>query len=147
MKPQTIILSLGASLSLLFPTTAAAQTCRVNVGTTSDGCQAYKVVYEFDYVDEKPEFPGGGATMVAFINKQRRYPAEAYARGVEGRVTCSFIVNADGSVSHIKVLKGVEPSLNREAVRIISKMPVWTPGRIDGHNVPVRVVCAVPFRK
>ncbi|MDE6078140.1 MAG: energy transducer TonB [Muribaculaceae bacterium] len=147
MKAQTILLTFGAALSLLFPRTATAQTCRVNAGITPDGCQAYRIVYEFDYVDEKPEFPGGGSTLRKYINKTRRYPAEAYARGVEGRVTCSFVVNPDGSVSHITVLKGGEPSLNREAVRILSKMPGWRPGRIDGQTVPVRVVCAVPFRK
>lgn len=147
MKVLTILLTLGAAVLLLFPSQAASQTCRVNVGVSPDGCQAYKVVYEFDYVDEKPEFPGGGTKMVKFINTQRRYPAEAYALGIEGRVTCSFVVNSDGSISNITILKGVEPSLNREALRILSKMPVWTPGRIDGHTVPVRVICAVPFRK
>lgn len=147
MNIQTIILTMGALISLLIPQNAAAQTCRVNVGTTADGCQAYRIVYEFDYVDVKPQFPGGGQTMVSFINKQRRYPAEAYAKGIEGRVTCSFVVNPDGTVSHITVLKGVEPTLNREAMRIISKMPVWKPGSLDGQNVPVRVVCSVPFRK
>lgn len=147
MKAQTILMSMGTALLLLLPFKATAQTCRVNVGVAADGSQAYMVVYEFDYVDEKPEFPGGGTKMIKFINTQRRYPAEAYARGIEGRVTCSFVVNADGTVSHITILKGVEPSLNREAIRIISKMPVWTPGRIDGQTVPVRVICAVPFRK
>ena len=147
MKAQAILFTIGALMSLLFTQQASAQTCRVNAGISPDGCQTYRVVYEFDYVDEKPEFPGGGATMLNFINKQRRYPAEAYARGIQGRVTCSFVVNPDGSVSHITVLKGVEPSLNHEAVRIISKMPQWTPGRIDGQTVPVRVICAVPFRK
>ncbi|MBD5279912.1 MAG: energy transducer TonB [Bacteroides sp.] len=147
MKTLSIALTIGAALSLLIPRTATAQTCRVNAGVTPDGCQAYKIVYEFDYVDEKPEFPGGGSTLIKYINQNRRYPAEAYARGIEGRVTCSFVVNPDGSVSHVTVLKGVEPSLNREAVRILSKMPGWTPGRIDGQTVPVRVICAVPFRK
>ncbi len=147
MKAQAIVLSLATLAALLFPQLSSAQTCRVNAGITPDGCQTYMLVYEYDYVDEKPEFPGGGATMLNFINKQRRYPAEAYARGIQGRVTCSFVVNPDGTVSHISVLKGVEPSLNREAVRIISKMPLWTPGRIDGQTVPVRVICAVPFRK
>lgn len=147
MKAQAILLTIGTLAALLFPRQATAQTCRVSAGISPDGYQTYRLVYEYDYVDEKPEFPGGGAMMLNFINKQRRYPAEAYAHGVQGRVTCSFVVNPDGTVSNISVLKGVEPSLNREALRIISKMPVWTPGRIDGQTVPVRVICAVPFRK
>lgn len=147
MKVQTILMTAGTALALLFPAHISAQTCRVNSGVSADGCMTYKVVYEFDYVEEKPVFPGGGPTMVAFINKQRRYPAEAYALGIEGRVTCSFVVNTDGKVSNITVLKGVEPSLNREAVRILSKMPPWTPGKIEGNTVPVRVICSIPFRK
>jgi len=104
-------------------------------------------VYEYDYVKVKPVFPGGNAKLVAFINENRRYPAEAYKKGIQGRVTCSFVVNADGSVSHISILRGVEHSLNQEALRIMSKMPEWTPGRHDGQTVPVRVVWSVPFRK
>lgn len=126
---------------------ASAQTCRVSSGYTADGHKTYKEVYEFDYVEEKPEFPGGGTSLINFINEHRRYPAEAYARGVQGRVTCSFVINSDGSISNITVLRGVEPSLNKEAVRILSGMPLWTPGKMSGHNVPVRVVCAIPFRK
>ena len=127
---------------------ADAQTCRVKAGkNTSTGCQNYIEVYEYDYVKEKPEFPGGNAQLVKFINEHREYPAEAYKKGIQGRVTCSFVVNTDGSVSHISVIRGVEQSLNREAVRIMSKMPEWIPGKHDGQTVPVRVVWSVPFRK
>lgn len=108
---------------------------------------SYKEVYEFDFVEEKPEFPGGGTELVNFINDNRRYPAEAYSLGIEGRVTCSFVVNCDGSVSNISIIRGVEKSLNKEAIRIIGKMPKWSPGKIEGEAVPVRVICAIPFRK
>lgn len=136
-----MLLTMGPSIGV------QAQTCRVRQGVTTDGCYAYKEVYEFDFVDDKPEFPGGSNKLIGFINDKRRYPANAYALGIEGRVMCSFVVNPDGSLSNIAVIKGVEPSLNREAMRIISQMPNWTPGKIDGHTVPVRVICAVPFRK
>lgn len=127
---------------------ASAQTCRVRAGkATSNGCQNYIEVYEYDYVKEKPSFPGGNAKLVEFINSHREYPAEAYKKGIQGRVTCSFVVNPDGSVSHISVIRGVEHSLNCEAVRIMSRMPEWIPGRHDGQAVPVRVVWSVPFRK
>ncbi len=126
---------------------ADAQTCRVTAGMTADGRRSYMEVYEYDYVEDKPQFPGGDSRLVTFINETRRYPAKAYREGVEGRVTCSFVVNTDGSISHISVLKGVEYSLNQEAMRIFSKMPDWSPGRIDGHPVPVRVIWAIPFRK
>jgi len=147
MKVKAILLLIGAFLTSALAFNAMAQTCRVSSGVNADGTKTYKEVFEFDYVEVKPEFPGGRPSMIGYINKNRRYPAEAYSRGVEGRVTCSFVVNADGSVSNIMVLRGVEPSLNREAIRLISKMPSWSPGKISGQAVPVRVICAVPFRK
>lgn len=147
MKAPTILFILGVAITAASATEASAQTCRVNSGVSSDGHISYKEVYEFDFVDEKPEFPGGGTQLVNFINTNRRYPAEAYSSGIEGRVTCSFVVNCDGSVSNVSIVRGVEHSLNKEAMRIISKMPKWSPGKIEGNPVPVRVICAVPFRK
>lgn len=124
-----------------------AQTCRVKAGNSQAGHKCYIEAYEYDYVSEKPSFPGGESKLVEFINSHRVYPQEAYKKGIQGRVTCSFIVNADGTVSHISILKGVETSLNQEAIRIMSKMPEWKAGRHDGKAVPVRVVWSVPFRK
>ncbi|MDE6532724.1 MAG: energy transducer TonB [Muribaculaceae bacterium] len=147
MKVKAILFLFGAFLTYYIDFGASAQTCRVTSGVGADGKMTYKEVFEFDFVEEKPDFPGGRASMVAYINEHRRYPAEAYARGVEGRVTCSFVINTDGSVSNISVIRGVEPSLNREAVRLLSKMPAWKPGKISGQPVPVRVICYVPFRK
>ena len=126
-------------------TKASAQTCRIRAGNSSSGCVTYMEVYEYDKV--KPQFPGGDDKLVAFINDNRHYPSEAYKKGIQGRVTCSFVVNADGSVSHISILKGVEHSLNQEALRIMGKMPEWSPGKHEGRAVPVRVVWSVPFRK
>lgn len=147
MNVKAILYIAGAFLANATVFDASAQTCRVASGVKADGTRTYIEVYEFDYVEEKPEFPGGRPSMMGYINENRRYPAEAYARGVEGRVTCSFVVNTDGSVSNVMVLRGVEPTLNREAVRLLSKMPTWTPGKMSGQSVPVRVICAVPFRK
>jgi len=107
----------------------------------------YREVYQYDYVWEKPSFPGGDGKLLNFINEHRRYPEKAYKKGVQGRVTCAFIVNVDGSVTDVQVIRGVEASLNEEAVRIFRLMPPWHPGRINGQPVPVRVIRAVPFRK
>lgn len=126
---------------------ADAQTCRVKAGNSAAGHKCYIEAYEYDYVAEKPSFPGGESKLVEFINSNRVYPQEAYKKGIQGRVTCSFIVNADGTISHISILKGVETTLNQEAIRIMSKMPEWKAGRHDGKAVPVRVVWSVPFRK
>lgn len=123
--------------------TADAQTHRVHCR----GNHATREVYEYDYVTEKPEFPGGNASLVRYINHTREYPARAYRNGIQGRVTVSFIVNTDGSVSDACVLRGVEPTLNAEAVRIIDNMPQWQPGRLHGRAVPVRVIQTIAFRR
>lgn len=112
-----------------------------------NGNAVYTEVYEYDYVQEKPEFPGGDNSLMNYINSTRIYPQEAYDSGIEGRVTCSFIVQSDGKISNVKVLRGVEKSLNEEAIRIVSQMPDWTPGRFNNYPVPVRVVRCIPFRK
>jgi TonB family C-terminal domain len=115
--------------------------------SASAGARISMSVYEYDFVDVQPQFPGGSSAMIRFINNERRYPSTAYHNGVEGRVLCSFIVNTDGSISHIAVLRGVEESLNREAVRIISQMPNWEAGQLDGSNVPVYCILPIAFRK
>lgn len=146
---RKIALTLPVAIMIMILTAlgASAQTCRVSLGVNSSGQRAYMEVYEYDYVSEKPEFPGGDSRLVEFINSNRRYPEDAYRAGVQGRVTCSFVVNADGVISHLKVVKSVEESLNKEALRVFSMMPAWTPGKINGCAVPVRVIRSIPFRK
>ncbi|MDE6049138.1 MAG: energy transducer TonB [Paramuribaculum sp.] len=102
--------------------------------------------FTFDSVDEQPHFPGGDGAMTKFINRERQYPHEAYAAGIQGRVLCSFIVNADGSISNAEVLRGEYEILNKEALRIISKMPKWVAGKIGGTSVPVYCIVPIPFR-
>ena len=114
---------------------------------SSQGSPRYMEVYECDYVDEQPQFPGGEVEMIKYINTMRRYPAEAYYQNIEGRVLCSFVVNSDGSLSHISVIRGVEPSLNREAVRLISRMPRWVAGKVNNETVPVHYILPIVFRR
>ena len=147
MKAHIILFLFGAITASILSSEASAQTCRITSGVNANGRLVNREVYEYDYVDDKPQFPGGGSALLNYINETRRYPADAYSRGIEGRVTCAFVINTDGKVSDVTVLRGVEQTLNKEAVRILSKMPDWTPGKIDGQLVPVRVICAVPFRK
>lgn len=104
-------------------------------------------VYEYESVDVHPSFPGGDGAMYRFINRVRRYPSQAYRDGIEGRVLCSFVVNEDGTISHISVIKGVEASLDREAVRILTKMPTWDAGMIDETPVPVYCILPIAFRR
>lgn len=109
--------------------------------------QSYMEVYEFEYVDIQPQFPGGERGLINFINKTREYPYKAYKNRIQGRVLCSFIVGTDGRVSDIRVVRGAgDDSLNREAVRVIGEMPKWSVGKVGNHAVPVRVVLPIAFR-
>lgn len=147
MKTTYIPLLTSIILLILGFSDARAQTCRVSAGNSADGMQTYREVFEYDFVEVKPSFPGGNEALLDYINKNRKYPADAYERGIEGRVTCSFVVNSDGNISHIRVIKGCHKSLNMEAMRLLAEMPSWHPGRHLSHSVPVRVVHCIPFRK
>ncbi|MDR2915649.1 MAG: energy transducer TonB [Tannerella sp.] len=95
--------------------------------------------------EHMPEFPGGEVALFIYISKQLKYPENAAKRGIEGRVSCTFIVEKDGSVSNAKVVHPVDPDLDEEAIRVISALPKFTtPGTIDGK--PVRVLCSLPIR-
>lgn len=101
-------------------------------------------------VDERlshlPEFPGGWAEMVRWLTQNLRYPPQAQAGGLQGRVVVSFIVNPDGKLSDIKVAKSVNPLLDREALRVVRKMPPWKPGTEDGKPCRSMVVVPVVFK-
>ena len=109
--------------------------------------QSYTEVYEFEYVDIQPQFPGGERGLINFINKTREYPYLAYKNRVQGRVLCSFVVGVDGKVSDVRIIRGSgDESLNKEAVRVIGKMPKWSVGKVGDHAVPVRMVLPINFR-
>lgn len=151
MKKDRIALASTVMLTALIGvsagSTACAQTYRVCAGVSPSGVKSYVEVYEYDFVTEKPSFPGGESKLMEFVNANRHYPKEAYRKGIQGRVSCSFVVNADGRVSNIGVVRSVNVLLNEEAMRIISKMPAWVPGKLCGQAVPVRVILTIPFRK
>lgn len=100
----------------------------------------------FTVVEQMPEFPGGQTSLLQFINKNLKYPEEAFNAGIEGRVACVFIVNTDGSICNAEVLRGVSPSLDSEALRVIRSMPKWTPGYQRGKAVRVKFNIPITFR-
>lgn len=139
-------LLLVLSAFVLFP--VMAQVKRVNNCNPMSRNQAsYAEIYDYDYVDVQPQFPGGDCALVNFINKTREYPYEAYKKKIEGRVLCSFVIDTDGSVRHISVVRGASSDLlNREAVRVISEMPKWVAGKMGNTSVPVRCFLPIAFR-
>lgn len=100
----------------------------------------------FTVVEEMPKFPGGEAKLLEFINKGIKYPVIAQENGIQGRVICSFVVNRDGSVVDAEVVRGVDPSLDKEALRVINTMPKWTPGKQRGKPVRVKYTVPITFR-
>ena len=97
----------------------------------------------FVIVEEKPQFPDGGTVgLLQYLGKNIKYPTIPQENGTQGRVTVQFVVNKDGSIVDVKVIRGVDPYLDKEAVRVISTMPKWIPGKQRG--VPVRCKFTVP---
>ncbi len=95
-------------------------------------------------VEQKPSFPGGESAMYKWLHDNIIYPAAASEEGVQGKVTVQFIVEKDGSITHVQVVRGKHPALDAEAARVIRKMPRWTPGRNNGQ--PVRVTYHLPVQ-
>lgn len=99
-----------------------------------------------DECEQMPEFPGGTAALMRYLSENMKYPVEAQENGIQGRVVVSFIVETDGSISNIQVARSVAPSLDAEAVRVVSSMPKWYPGMNKGHYVRVKYNVPVTFR-
>ena len=100
----------------------------------------------FDVVEEMPQFPGGQAALLEYLAKNIKYPVVAEENGVQGRVIVTFVVERDGSITDVKVVKSVDPSLDKEATRVVKSMPKWQPGKQNGSAVRVKYTVPVQFR-
>lgn len=100
----------------------------------------------FMVVEDQPEFPGGTAALLEYLRKNIKYPAICRENNIQGRVIVTFVVNKDGSIVDIEVAKSVNPSLDKEAIRVISQMPKWKPGSQRGKPVRVKYSVPVNFR-
>lgn len=101
----------------------------------------------FEVVETMPEFPNGGmAGLMQYLSKNIKYPTIAQENGTQGRVTVQFVVNKDGSIVDAKVLRGVDPYLDKEAIRVVNSMPKWKPGMQRGKPVRVKYTIPVMFR-
>ena len=100
----------------------------------------------FTVVEQMPMFPGGDAALMKYLSSNIQYPTVAAENGVQGRVIVGFVVERDGSITDVNILRGQDPSLDREAMRVVKSMPRWTPGKQNGSAVRVKYQVPVMFR-
>lgn len=100
----------------------------------------------FTIVEQMPMYPGGDAALMGYLRDNIKYPTVAAENGVQGRVVVGFVVERDGSITDVNILRGVDPSLDREAMRVVKSMPRWNPGKQNGSAVRVKYQVPVSFR-
>ena len=100
----------------------------------------------FDVVEQMPEYPGGQAALIEYISNNVKYPDDAAKKKVEGKVFVTFVVDTDGKITAVSLLRKVFPSLDAEAIRVISGMPNWIPGKQKGQVVRVKYTVPIMFR-
>ena len=135
-KHFAFLFSVIASLTLAY-----AQSSSNESGTNEADETVYTVV------EKMPEYPGGQQALFDYLKANVKYPEIARANGIQGRSLVQFVVNKDGSISDVQILRsGGDPSLDKEAVRVISSMPNWIPGKQGGKLIRVRYTVPVNFR-
>lgn len=100
----------------------------------------------FTIVEEMPEFPGGKEAMMKYLGNKIQYPKEATENGIEGTVFIAFVVEADGSISNVNMLRGIGGGCNEEALRVVKGMPNWKPGKQRGKEVRVKYNLPIRFK-
>lgn len=99
----------------------------------------------FFIVEDMPEFPGGDAALHRYLATSVDYPVIAQENGIQGRVYVKFVINTDGSVTDVQIARGVDPSLDKEAIRVVKSMPKWKPGKQRGKSVRVSYTVPINF--
>lgn len=117
-----------------------------NAGNSVKSNHVLEPAKVYDVVDEMPQFPGGSQSMLEYLSKNIKYPVVAEENGVQGRVIVTFVVERDGSITNEKIVKSVDPSLSKEAIRVVKSMPHWIPGRQKGSAVRVKYTVPVTFK-
>jgi len=108
--------------------------------------QEEEEVINFYVIEEKPGFPGGEEAMIKWISANVKYPEIAKENGITGKVFVQFVINKEGKVTDVQVIRGVDPYLDKEAVRVVSDMPAWTPGKQRGKTVKVSFQLPINFK-
>ncbi len=137
----------------------AANVLEANIASAEENNERYvikappaiieEVVIEteiVDFAEKMPEFPGGSKAMMAFLNKNTNYPVIPRDNGIQGRVIVQFVVERDGTISNLTVARSVDPYLDKEAIRVVTSMPKWSPGKQNGKPVRVKYTLPVYFK-
>jgi protein TonB len=124
----------------------AEHVLKINEKVVDEVPPAVEETKVFDVVEQMPTFKGGDDALMAYLHKAIRYPAIAEENGIQGRVVCTFVVERDGGITDVKVVRSVDPSLDKEAVRVLKAMPKWIPGKQNGSAVRVKFTLPVTFK-
>ena len=124
----------------------AEHVLKVNEKVVDEVPPAVEETKVFDVVEQMPQYKGGDQALMDYLNKSIKYPVIAEENGIQGRVVCTFVVERDGSISDVKVVRSVDPSLDKEAVRVLKAMPKWIPGKQNGSAVRVKFTLPVTFK-
>ncbi len=131
---KTILLTLAALLTF-----SCAQASCVSESLMPDKGKVY------DKPEVMPDFPGGHVKMIEFLSENIKYPKEALERGERGTVYVGFVVDTDGTITDVSVVRSVSKALDEAAVETVKKMPKWTPGKNKGKNVRVKYMLPITF--
>ncbi|MDR1504917.1 MAG: M56 family metallopeptidase [Prevotella sp.] len=123
----------------------APQEKKVEVASLKEGAPDDKMK-PFITVEQMPSFPGGEPAMHEYISNNLKYPEDAQKNGIQGRVTVRFIVRGTGEISDVSVIRGIEPSMDKEAARVVNSMPKWTPGKQNGQVVDVFFTLPIVYK-
>jgi protein TonB len=102
-------------------------------------------IMQLQYVEQQPTFPGGDSLINKFLYDNLKYPELALKTNIQGKVFVTFVVNSNGKISDVKVIRGIGGGCDEEAIRLIKSMPNWIPGKYNGKNVPVQMNLPVKF--
>ena len=138
---KTIKYLLIGALMIVFSNATMAQT---NSGDSANKIEGDSVRI-YDVVEQMPSFPGGNQALVEYLSKHIKYPVVAEEKRIQGRVIVTFVVERDGWITDVRVAKSVHAFLDKEAVRVVSGMPRWIPGKQNGKAIRVRYTVPVSF--
>ena len=137
MKLRFLLLFIGIAIPSIF----YAQDKQ-----NGNAVQGTDAEYAFEQVEVKPEFPNGNDGLVKYLSENIKYPKKALKNGVTGKVFVQFVIDKTGKVTNVVAVRGVEKSLDKEAVRVIKSMPKWKPGMKDGNPVKIKYTIPINFK-